>query len=75
MCRFVAYRGKPVSLAQVISAPEHSLIEQSYQPKEMTAGTVNVDGLGSGGITAGLNPRRVYTRTLSLFGMIEICPA
>ena len=55
MCRFVAYRGKPVPLAQVISAPEHSLIEQSYQPKEMTAGTVNVDGFGVGWYNRGLD--------------------
>ena len=68
MCRFVAYRGKPVPLAQVISAPEHSLIEQSYQPKEMTAGTVNVDGFGVGWYNRGLEPTPcIYTNIVPIW--------
>ena len=68
MCRFVAYRGKPVPLAQVISAPEHSLIEQSYQPKEMTAGTVNVDGFGVGWYNRALDPTPcIYTNIVPIW--------
>ncbi len=68
MCRFVAYRGKPVPLAQVISAPEHSLIEQSYQPKEMTAGTVNVDGFGVGWYNRALEPTPcIYTNIVPIW--------
>lgn len=48
MCRFVAYRGRPVPLARVISSADHSLVRQSYQPREMTAGTLNADGFGVG---------------------------
>lgn len=46
MCRLLAYLGPPVDLGQLISAPEHSLVVQSYAPKEMTAGTINADGFG-----------------------------
>ena len=68
MCRFVVYRGKRVSLAQVISTPEHSLIEQSYQPKEMTAGTVNVDGFGVGWYNRALEPTPcIYTNIVPIW--------
>lgn len=48
MCRFVAYRGSRVPLARVISSADHSLVKQGYQPREMTAGTLNADGFGVG---------------------------
>ena len=66
MCRFVAYLGQPVTLARVVSEPEHSLIVQSYQPAEMTSGTVNVDGFGVGWYNRAIDPTPgVYT---------NICP-
>ncbi|MGE0825570.1 MAG: ergothioneine biosynthesis protein EgtC [Candidatus Binatia bacterium] len=62
MCRFVAYLGQPIPLARVISEPVHSLIVQSYQPQEMTSGTVNVDGFGVGWYNRALEPTPcVYT--------------
>ena len=68
MCRFVVYRGKPVLLEHVVSKPEHSLIEQSYQPKEMTAGTVNVDGFGVGWYNRALEPTPcVYTNIVPIW--------
>lgn len=68
MCRFVVYRGKPVPLAHVISEPEHSLVVQSYQPKEMTAGTVNVDGFGVGWYNRALAPTPcVYTSIIPIW--------
>lgn len=48
MCRLLGYLGQPVLLDRLISQSDHSLVEQSYQPKEMTAGTMNVDGFGVG---------------------------
>jgi ergothioneine biosynthesis protein EgtC len=48
MCRLLAYLGKPQSIDRSIVKPEHSLIVQSYQPKEMTAGVINADGFGIG---------------------------
>ncbi|QLE54180.1 ergothioneine biosynthesis protein EgtC [Nostoc sp. TCL26-01] len=48
MCRLLAYLGSPVSLEKLLYKPEHSLIVQSYQPREMTSGVVNADGFGVG---------------------------
>ena len=48
MCRLLAYQGIPQSLEKLIAKPEHSLIVQSYQPREMTAGVINADGFGIG---------------------------
>jgi glutamine amidotransferase len=45
----VAYLGGPeVTLSSVVLEPEHSLLVQSYAPKEMMSGVVNADGCGVG---------------------------
>ncbi|MCC5897754.1 ergothioneine biosynthesis protein EgtC [Sodalinema gerasimenkoae] len=46
MCRLLAYLGSPVSLHSLLCQPPHSLVVQSYQPQEMTAGLLNADGYG-----------------------------
>ena len=51
MCRLLAYIGSPISLEPLLYKPEHSLIVQSYQPKEMISGVVNADGFGFGWYT------------------------
>ena len=44
-----AYFGGPeVTLSSVVLEPEHSLLVQSYAPKEMMSGVVNADGFGVG---------------------------
>lgn len=48
MCRLLGYIGSSTPLDYVLTKPEHSLIVQSYQPQEMTSGTVNADGFGIG---------------------------
>ncbi|NER34910.1 MAG: ergothioneine biosynthesis protein EgtC [Oscillatoria sp. SIO1A7] len=48
MCRILGYLGSPIQLDRLLYQPEHSLIVQSYQPREMTAGTINADGYGIG---------------------------
>jgi glutamine amidotransferase len=48
MCRLLGYIGTPIQLDHLLYKPEHSLLHQSYQPKEMTSGVVNADGLGIG---------------------------
>jgi ergothioneine biosynthesis protein EgtC len=48
MCRLLGYLGRPIQLDRLLCAPDHSLIVQSYQPREMTAGLVNADGFGVG---------------------------
>ncbi|HEY9633109.1 MAG TPA: ergothioneine biosynthesis protein EgtC [Coleofasciculaceae cyanobacterium] len=48
MCRLLGYLGAAIQLDHLLYKPEHSLIVQSYQPREMTSGVVNADGLGIG---------------------------
>ncbi|MEC4818596.1 MAG: ergothioneine biosynthesis protein EgtC [Scytonema sp. PMC 1069.18] len=48
MCRLLAYLGLPICLEPLLYQPEHSLIVQSYQPREMLSGVVNADGFGVG---------------------------
>lgn len=48
MCRLLGYLGTPIQLDHLLYKPEHSLLHQSYLPKEMTSGVVNADGLGIG---------------------------
>lgn len=48
MCRLLGYLGAKIKLDHLLYKPEHSLIVQSYQPKQMTSGVVNADGLGIG---------------------------
>jgi len=47
MCRWIAYRGEPIALEHYVTAPAHSLIEQSIRALESTAAT-NGDGFGLG---------------------------
>lgn len=54
MCRHFGYLGEPVSLADLVFTPPHSLASQSYAPHDMRGGgTVNVDGFGVGWYPAG----------------------
>lgn len=48
MCRHLAYLGPEVPLADLITAPEHSLYTQSWAPRRQRYGTVNADGFGVG---------------------------
>ncbi|MDP9020697.1 MAG: ergothioneine biosynthesis protein EgtC [Actinomycetota bacterium] len=48
MCRFLAYLGPPATLHELLFAPEHSLVRQSYAPRHQRHGTVNADGFGVG---------------------------
>lgn len=48
MCRLLGYLGSSIQLNRILIKPEHSLIAQSYQPREMTAGLLNADGFGIG---------------------------
>jgi glutamine amidotransferase len=48
MCRLLGYLGANIQLEHLLYKPEHSLIVQSYLPREMTSGVVNADGLGIG---------------------------
>jgi gamma-glutamyl hercynylcysteine S-oxide hydrolase len=47
VCRHLAYLGPPRSLEELLLAPSHSLLRQSYAPRDMRGGgTINADGYG-----------------------------
>src|SRR5436309_5727025 len=47
MCRMAGYVGPALRVGEIVSAPPHSLLVQSYKPREMQSGTVNADGYGA----------------------------
>jgi len=48
MCRLAAYLGPPILLEHFLLQPPHSLIKQSWAPKEMQEAVLNADGFGIG---------------------------
>jgi gamma-glutamyl hercynylcysteine S-oxide hydrolase len=46
MCRHLAYVGPPVALGTLLSAPEHSLVDQARHARYQTSGSSNPDGWG-----------------------------
>jgi gamma-glutamyl hercynylcysteine S-oxide hydrolase len=49
MCRHLAYLGPPAPLARFLFDPPHSLVHQSWAPRDMRGGgTINADGFGAG---------------------------
>lgn len=52
MCRFVAYQGHSVLIADLLYRPKHSLVRQSTQ-SELLSQTFNADGFGVGFYTPG----------------------
>jgi len=49
MCRHLAYLGAPVTAAEILLDPKHSLLEQTWAPTDMRgSGSVNADGFGLG---------------------------
>jgi len=46
MCRLTAYAGAPLAADTLVFAGTHSLLEQSYAPRELLHGHVNADGYG-----------------------------
>lgn len=48
MCRLLGYVGPPATLEQLLIEPPHSLLHQSWAPREQQHGTVNADGFGVG---------------------------
>ena len=46
MCRLAAYEGAPLSLDVLVFQGDHALYRQSWAPRELLSGSVNVDGYG-----------------------------
>ena len=48
MCRIACYIGPEIALADLLLQPDHSLLQQSWNPQEMREGRLNADGYGFG---------------------------
>ena len=55
MCRFVAYSGLPLLLADLLYVPSDSLIRQSYHARERRE-PLNGDGFGVGWYVPEIDP-------------------
>jgi glutamine amidotransferase len=63
MCRHLAYLGPGVPLAALLLDPSHSLMEQSWAPRDMRGGgVVNADGFGVGWYPPGVDTPVRYRR-------------
>ncbi len=73
MCRLLGYLGSPILLDYLLNKPEHSLVVQSYQPREMTAGLLNADGFGIGWyhLSKDAEPFR-YKNTLPIWSDVNL---
>lgn len=47
MCRLVAYLGEPWPVDRALVGGSHSLLRQSFRPRELLHGSVNADGWGA----------------------------
>ncbi|MGH7456197.1 MAG: class II glutamine amidotransferase, partial [bacterium] len=55
MCRFLAYKGAPITLDNLLFQPKNSLIHQSYKAQERPE-PLNGDGFGVGWYVPELDP-------------------
>jgi len=66
MCRIAAYLGPPVSLQHFLLSPPHSLMEQSWAPREMREARLNADGFGFGWFPDDKQPA-IYTNPMPIW--------
>ena len=63
MCRHLVYLGPPLRLAALLFDPPHSLVAQSFAPRDMRGGgRINADGFGVGWYPAGAGTATRYRR-------------
>jgi glutamine amidotransferase len=67
MCRHFAYLGKPMPLAELLLAPDHGLLEQSWAPRRQQYGTINADGFGVGWYAQGDPVPARYRRSIPIW--------
>ncbi|WP_405108449.1 ergothioneine biosynthesis protein EgtC [Micromonospora sp. NBC_01405] len=73
MCRHLAYVGPPVSLRALLYDPPHSLVRQSWAPRDMRGGgTINADGFGVGWYPPGGGEPLRYRRGTPIWGDVTL---
>jgi glutamine amidotransferase len=66
MCRLAAYIGPKIRLEDLLLKPEHSLVKQSWAPREMVEALINADGYGFGWFGPDQHPLR-YRHTMPIW--------
>lgn len=66
MCRFAAYLGPELELERFLLRPDHSLLKQAAEPREMATALLNADGFGVGWYNADGRPAG-YRHTLPIW--------
>ncbi|MCH8288748.1 MAG: class II glutamine amidotransferase [Candidatus Marinimicrobia bacterium] len=64
MCRIAAYIGEGTKIENIVYNFPHNLEVQSYAPKELIAGNVNLDGFGCGWYNREVEPQPAKYATL-----------
>lgn len=67
MCRHLAFLGPPTPLAELLLAPRHGLLTQSWAPRRQRNGTMNADGFGAGWYTPGDPVPARYRRAVPMW--------
>lgn len=67
MCRHLAFLGPPTSLADLLLAPEHGLLAQSWAPRRQRNGIMNADGFGAGWYASGDPVPARYRRAVPMW--------
>ncbi|MCG6974904.1 MAG: ergothioneine biosynthesis protein EgtC [Acidiferrobacterales bacterium] len=66
MCRIAAYLGPEIPLRNFLLDPDHSLMVQSWAPREMKEAKLNADGFGFGWFAKDGNPA-IYTNPMPIW--------
>jgi glutamine amidotransferase len=66
MCRLAAYTGPSLHLDELLLKPQHSLVTQSWAPREMVEARLNADGYGFGWFDDDGHPLR-YRHTMPIW--------
>lgn len=68
MCRHVAWLGRPRTLQELLVDPAHSLLRQSWEPRQQRHGVVNADGFGVGWFSDERPEPARYRRAVPMWG-------
>lgn len=72
MSRILAYHGPPLALSRIVLEHPHSLMEQSYAPREMVTGHVNADGFGIGWYSEDVDLPAIYRRSAPIWTDLDL---
>lgn len=68
----LGYLGDPRTLGSLVSEPPHSLVRQSWEPKETRSAKVNADGWGAGFFVDGDPEPCLYRSTLPIWADVNV---